>query len=457
MSEWGRVTEADLQAIHDTLFAHHPGAVDRENREFLVWLEQGLGEARSVLDRVDSQAAADAVIRRYIAGFRDPHVAISGTSNANVRRKWPGFVAGWRDRGLTVLRSTRDVMPVGAVISTIDGLSAAAWMHRTVFPFVGDPRLPASWANHGWRALFDDGNPFTPRAREVVTDIDSATRQVALVWEDYTSSPDQPARWALTTPIAGITWITAPTFELDPVPNVTIDNSARADFDAVMVRLLAEISTIRSGRAIVIDVRGNGGGNSTFGLELARTLWTRDVIEGAAPPRDVFVEWRVSSDNVAHLRGYLSPGWGTSDGRAELRRLIEGLDAAARSGQPLFRQNGDTQVRGAPAPNPITAPVFVLIDGGNGSATLDFLDLLAPLANVTRLGLPTGADSAYMDVRVVSLPRAPLKLVVPMKVYRNRPRPPGGYYSPDVPYVGLDRSRDAIAAWATKVVQETSP
>jgi hypothetical protein len=60
---------------------------------------------------------------------------------------------------------------------------------------------------------------------------------------------------------------------------------------------------MRNARAIILDTRGNGGGNSAWADRLARAIFTEAVLRRHSPPGyESGVDWRASRGNAAFWR-----------------------------------------------------------------------------------------------------------------------------------------------------------
>ena len=101
--------------------------------------------------------------------------------------------------------------------------------------------------------------------------------------------------------------------------------------------------------------------------------------------------------------------------------------------------------------------MYVFMTGRCASACLDAIDLLTQFENVTLVGMPTAADTDYLELRSETLPSERAIFGFPIKVYRNRPRPSGFYYEPDIPYPSLDLSRAAVESWLVEIIGDRSP
>ena len=70
---WMLLTQRDLQAIHDTLAANHPGPVDPQSDRYRRRLEDGLQVAKAEAARARQYSDYTRALRRYVNGFRDGH------------------------------------------------------------------------------------------------------------------------------------------------------------------------------------------------------------------------------------------------------------------------------------------------------------------------------------------------------------------------------------------------
>jgi hypothetical protein len=79
----------------------------------------------------------------------------------------------------------------------------------------------------------------------------------------------------------------------------------------------------------------------------------------------------------------------------------------------------------------------VIVPGYCASACLDALDYFKLFPNTRLIGAPSSADSTYMEVRTETLPGGLARVIVPTKLYVNRPRGNGEFYRPDIPVTAL--------------------
>lgn len=66
---------------------------------------------------------------------------------------------------------------------------------------------------------------------------------------------------------------------------------------------------------------------------------------------------------------------------------------------------------------------------------------------MTHVGLPTYADSVYMELRQIELPSGIARMGTPIKVYRNRPRGNNQPYVPTHRFAGNILDTPALETW----------
>ncbi len=98
-------------------------------------------------------------------------------------------------------------------------------------------------------------------------------------------------------------------------------------------------------------------------------------------------------------------------------------------------------------------PVFIT-DGYCASACLDFLDIGLYLPHALQLGLPTSADTLYMDIAEQPLSETKNYLFYPMKVYQNRPRKTYQVYVPNVRFMGSMADDQALQDFVWQELME---
>lgn len=465
--DWPERTAGDIQAAHQHMLANHPGPVDPEEPGFLGRAERALNRSLELAEQAESALTWKYALRSYAAQFRDGHFAIEANDQEQgPKPRWPGFVVAWRE-GKVWIHSSLDEsrFPVGAEVLACDGKTAKACIEDSLFPFHGDPRVAGSWAVETPVLMFDDGNPFVSPVKEVELRLPGGkTVREELAWEEIADVDDWYERrnQAVDGPRYPISidelpgkvwWIRLSDFQPD--------EAGQARMNKVMGRIEADIESIRTSKAIILDLRRNNGGSSYYPSELSKLLWGPEHTEWAdsqSREQATYVEWRASHDNIATMEAYIplleQQGW-TEVQMAGVHELIAGLKEAVASGRELFggpEPPEENEIEVPEVANPISAAIYVVISGRCASAALDAVDLFRRFENVTLVGATTSADTNYMELRQHELPSGNATLYCPMKVYRNRERASGIVYGPDIEYTGLDWSDRTFQPWLLSVI-----
>lgn len=453
---WQRMTREDLAFIRETLAAHHPGPVDEANPGFADWLEAGHATALSRLPEVRGFGAWQHLLRLYVEGFADEHLALE--FHVDFRwHAWAGIGLAWNGERFVVRETSDDVaVPRGALLASCDGQSAEALWQSHVAPFYARAERPAMRFRHAHRLLLANGNPLVPRPQRCRFESDGTSMVVELVWrgDPAAALPTGPAATEPRAP--GIrrigergAWLTLPSFG---------PRGAAAD---ALAATLAALADHRDADVLVVDVRGNGGGSSHWTEVFGRALYGEAYFEHH---RHAFlrrqgpmaIDYRASPANLAHFESLLPTAAQQAGEDSEAWRhftgVVAGLRDAVAGGEPFHRAEID--VRGSDTtaavgnPVPLFAGRLVLLtDHHCASACLAFADRVLALPRVVHAGQPTSADTTYMEVRGATLPSHLGALSFATKVYRGQRRPGAGDYRPALAFTGDITDTAAVEAW----------
>ena len=462
---WGATLREDAHALHEDIAANHPGPVNPEDPGFARLNDAQLATA---LERAhDARSYADYffALREYVAAFDDGHMSFGAFGATPNDFRWPGFVTDYDRRGaIRVVHRNEDApVPLGAELIGCDGLTAEQYSGATLGRMWGRWQLEAQRRTWGRFLFLDEGSRYIPQARNCTFDVNGQRRSVTLAWRPIAVEEavrlvhgGQPRPRSFDARILndGTRWYTIPSFDGDP------QSSAGQALPAMIAAMRADRAALARAPAIVLDLRGNGGGSSDWSRQIADILWDSEPREGArsAP---VHVDWRVSRANLEAIqRAFARQNVGALP--AEMRRwyetVIQGMSSALARGDQLWRHPPDE-----PEPNPagasgqqshslpLAGPVYFITDASCASACLDAVDHWRGRGAV-HVGRTTSADTLYMEIRQFRLPSGLTAVSMPMKVYRGRPR---GSNEPVVPTHVFDGDIDdtgALERWIAILV-----
>ncbi len=446
-ADWPTLAMGDLRAMHDLIRDNHPGPVDAGNPQFNAWLEAGLAEALPLAEAAHSRSDHEYALRVYANGFADGHLGVRfPPRNAAL---WPGFLTTTDARGITRVSVTAPgaLIPLGAALLGCDGEDAAALLHRRVQCPLANPAVPQrlGLASPWLMIAADDAAPPFARCR-----FDEAEREIDLRWQPISSAALQQriteAQGILRPPlglreVAGVWFVSLPSFQWT--------GADLARMQAFLADLNQHAAQLHEVRHVVIDLRGNDGGDSLWGEAVASALWGRDHVSAVEDSLDGSVEWRVSERNATAVQSDAAAirAEGQAEAAEEFSAIAAKIAALSGTGTALLPAPEPVGPAPEPFPSPFQNPVYVLTEPHCASACLDFMDLLRRLPGVVQVGLPTSADTTYLELASAPLPSGQATLAYAMKVYRNRARRNNEWHDPAIPWPGGAMTDEAVAAW----------
>jgi hypothetical protein len=375
----------------------------------------------------------------------DGHARVQASYSGHGDLLWPGFRTVWRGDALRVVGPVEAGPRLGSALVGCDGKDARTVIAEDAFWFGYRPAEAGQWWEFAPFAFERSKSPYAKLPQQCrFREPDGRVAIYRLQWRPV---PDDLLRaWmkeaserdpiGLTEPKHGIYLISLPTFSPDA--------QGRLSYDRLFHDIEQNIANIVAARAIVVDLRHNGGGSSSWGEQVANKLWGEAAVKAKLSHyfRNTQVWWLADAPNVEHFRQFATEfrTQGRSKDAAELDDVARHLSTALNEGKRFYVEDfgasfgtgkGDAEPRQLP-------PVYVITDGGCASACLDALDVFTQFRSVKLVGAPTSADSTYLDIRFQPLPSDRGVVILPTKIWVRRPRGAGEVYRPDIPVNDLD-------------------
>jgi hypothetical protein len=438
--DWEANARSDISAAFVQYRTNHPGWDDPANPGFRKQLEAARDAGLAKAAGADSREDYAAALAAFNAELSDGHarLLVEWPKDADgPKALWPGFVAAWRGQQAIVHSAAPGSgWVVGSVFAACDGRPFAEFARERIAQMGGRPSQDGQW----WARMptvFSATATDLPAHRCTVVEPDGRAVERTLAWAPPPPGIDALRRAAgegdtlpigLTQPAPGIAWIALPSF--------SPDDEGKAAYDQLFADLKANRRQLATARAVVIDLRANQGGSSLWSREVAQRLWGEAAVTARMESffSNVSIWWRATPDNLAYLAELVPLLADRPETAAFVRKAHEGMAAAITRGQTYWVEPEDEE-RANPPPSPATAfetPVYVITPGQCASACLDAVDTFTRFPHVTLIGAPTSADSTYLEVRRAALPSGQGEIVIPLKVWRGRPRPSGFVYQPRI-------------------------
>lgn len=448
--DWAAAAQGDIDWIYAALRDNHPGPPDPESRRFAAWLEEGRSIALSNAKLANSRADYWRTVGGYTNGFRDGHISFEVSDSTF---QWPGLLSqrGADGKMRVTINSGAPKVSLGAQLIGCDGSEADTLLQRLVDPFRWNADIPHERdAASVFLFLPVANDPLRPRVCQFAVQgrvVSHALRWKVVSRERMASLLNRSSgnvRPALgLRQLGGVWFVSVPTFDFH--------GDGASAMKALLKKLQVQATRLHAAHWVVLDVRGNTGGNSAWGSDVAKALFGHTAVDRIEEQFDSTVDWRASTQNAASLRYWASVAQKNGqeeDSRARLE-LAKALEQAVQEGRTYLRRNGSGKVVATvpPVPSPFKSQVFLLTDNACASACLDFVDIARRLPGVLHVGLPTSADAVYIDNTSGELPSGQGQVSYSMKVYRHRVRANNEWYEPSVRWPGGPMKDKAVADW----------
>ncbi len=458
----------ELNFIHKTLAENNSdynGSDQLKSQSELVFNEERGRKCESELDYVRS-------IKRYLASFHDPHITSLWTApdqmhaaviEISTGAKIPKFQATlhFTATGLYLQRyddryfvrgvdekTLKSNLPirVGDELLDCESQAPATILANQILPFVSvsakeaalyrlTPMIFSRWDKN-------TGAQISCRFRT-----NGESRTVSMNWvavaDDYISKTFQPAPEKIyeIEKITGGHWVKLKSL-----------GGYNAKITDQLKKFVEEATSLRADRLIVVDLRGNGGGSSSWGTDWIEKLWgyhtdfDKGIHESVWISGGNRIHFQRLYDNIKSQGGIES-----NSAKANWSDLL----AAHKSGKTgtFGELHGLSEPESKKKRSAFRGRVIVLTDFNVFSSGETFLEQLKLMPNVKQAGIPTNASTYFSDVRFVTTPLG-LPFDFPTKMDSGDPlgRKSGQSLTPDWPLsyngeeeiIGKDSLRKAL-------------
>lgn len=452
--DWAAATRIDVEAAYALLNDNHPGALPQINdADFRRRLEDGRTLALERAARVTDAGGHRAVLDGFAGGMGDRHIAFQPTGPASWT--WAGVVfrkAGgeWRVSSHELEAGEADL--TDARLIDCDGVAADDVARGWLDGFQLDWTVEAQRERRGALLLLDNGNPFLNPPAACRFETAAGPIERAMRWREITAHTLQPmlnaayrgrrAGMGLRSFVGG-----------DWIALQTLGDGARAVVDSVR----ADAVRLRASPVVVLDMRGNSGGSSMLGRQIAEALMGRAFVAARTSGGACGSVWRASDGNLAALQTWraMAEERGPEFSRW-LANSIAGVARANAAGQAT-----DVPVTDCPRPRaprgagqaPLMQGRLVLItDESCFSSCLMVADEFRRLGAL-HLGHATDRGARFMEVRAEPLPSGLGAFTTMQKMALGEMAT--GPFLPDIIHEGPMHDDAALEAWVTAVL--TSP
>lgn len=447
---WPALTRVDVEAAYRILDEDHPGAsLEAGDAAFRATLEEARRVALNRADEVRSFEGYNATLAGFVNAIGDRHVGALPLYRSDTRN-WAGLITTMQGGQFVVMSGAQpeESSLVGARVASCDNVPIETFAREKLGGFRAVWSIEAQRLQAAPFLLIDDGNPFVLRPRSCVFELNGVTRDVVLQWRPIQRSELSPmTRRALNQgqagygvrDFAGGVWIALEGLE-DPAE--TVVEAVRRDGER-----------LRRARNVVLDLRGNHGGNDIYGRYIAEVLFGAERVAAVlgnleSNDTDCASPWRASARNEARLRELRA----TITDAATLRIIDDALSGIERArlqgrdfGGPTSCPAGQLADASSPPAQAATGRIVVLTDNVCFSSCLSVTDQFRRLGAL-HAGQTTNANTHYSEVRVDTLPSG-LSIFSTLQAIMSAAPLQFGPFEPSLRYDGDMADTAALEAW----------
>jgi len=391
------------------------------------------------------------VLNGLAGGMGDRHIAFQPAGPA--LWSWAGVV--FRKSGDEWRVSAHQPEPgesdlIEAVLNDCDGVAAGTVARAWLDGFQLDWSVEAQRERRGTLLLLDNGNPFLDRPAKYRFETAGGTVERPMRWREISQQALQPLQNAAyrgrpagmgMRSFAGGEWIAL--------------QSLGDGASAVVDRVRADAARLRASPIVVLDMRGNGGGTSMLGRQIAEALMGRAFVRARTAGNGTCgAVWRASAGNLVALRGWRALA---DERRPEFSSWLESsiarIERAYSAGQSTDGRVVDCAPRRAPqgaGPASLMHGRLVLLtDESCFSSCLMVTDDFRRLGAL-HLGHATDRATRYMEVRAMPLPSGLGAFTTLQKMALGEMAT--GPFLPDIVHEGPMYDDAALEAWVMAAV-----
>lgn len=442
---WRQLTVADVEFAHRLLAENHPGAAaEVGDTAFVRMLADGRTAALEQATRVRDWNGYVAVMNGLAYAMADKHIWMNPAQQSKAFR-WAGAVTSLRGGNWVITGGDSTggfATPIGATLVSCDGIAIADLARQRL----GSTR--AVWSVEAQQIaaapllLVDDGNPFVPLPQACIVRHGGREDSWTLSWRPV-------SRTALGPLLAPAAPLGAPGFGVRQVGDDTwiAMQSLNTNAAAVVDTVRAMGAALRAAPTIVLDLRGNGGGNSQYGNALAGLIWGEPYVQAVSRllgggGESCTTVFRASPANLEAWSAFVDRlrAQGNEQGVASFGPAVEQMREAIAAGRamsgpvcPPSERPASLATGERPAVPAATAAlseyagrVVLITDHACFSSCLLLTELFRALGAV-HVGEATDANTHYMEVREAALPSGLGKFSTLQKVALGVPRAIGPY------------------------------
>jgi hypothetical protein len=463
-STWSLLTSQALTDIHDELANNHPGAIDSQNPQFKIWLEEGYKTGLLYSKQISNFSGLKTELLKYINGFQDGHIFLNfKIDEKNV--SWAGIIlrSSTQAPKIQYIDHTFSYtgLKTGDELIACDGKSPEEIFRTNILPVKGIKGLNASYRKLVPFLFVDDASVGSKSFQICIFSNHGIQKQIKIQYKNqsrYLVSEKLNEESGPVNHSFGINKINSSTAWISfPSLGASDEKGLKK-----LKQTIAGAKKLRNFKSIVIDLRGNSGGNSQWGDDLLASIYSSEFFTPMKTklPEDSSIEYRVSKDNleyVGKMLAFLKSQVGTESEITTTMNSVQMRMTKALLDKQNFLKESDklsNDISKQALPPQFAGQLIVLTDYKCFSSCLLFMDeVLSLIPNAIHVGLETDADTAYMEIKPSIIANGVAELMHPIKVKRDQIRQNNQPYFPKYKFDGDIYDDKAVQNWVLSLIK----
>lgn len=312
------------------------------------------------------------VMEQFSALLKDGHTSIGYPDGLNMKAMVSPLIglveASHQAIVSSVAKSLEDKIPLGSRILAVDGIPLETHLQESVFPFISVSSPHVLWSEGVKYALL--GKPDS--SVKILVETPSGTQTTLSLKRNSHKLWNSPFSY-LSLPSAK-----SRLFDYQALPNniAYVALNSFAD-EKIIDEFNQAYPAIQKAKALIIDLRFNGGGNESIGAEILSNFTNKDLLTAATRTRQHVATYKALG------KFQLDQGMGLAE--TDYRKFAEG--------NAWITLDPSTNILQASKKNTMIVPTIVLTSRYTGSAAEDFLIYASQLPQFKTLGENTNGST----------------------------------------------------------------
>ena len=455
-AHWTSIAVEDVEGAYRLLHDNHPGAApELHDLAFQARLTTAHALALSRARTVTAYQGYIATLAGFATDMDDKHIWSRPSFVVNLPL-WTGVIVSKQgDAWVVTDTDPQHAALMSATLNGCDGVDVQTLARKNLGGFHADWSVGAQQFQSAPWLLVDEANPFITRPTTCTFEQKGARQEVKLDWTRIKREALLPrlkkaggagAAGFGVRQVGGGYWIALQDLDSDQA-------------GAVVKEVEAQKDAMRAAPFVVFDLRGNGGGSSEVGRQVANALMGQAAVDGRLGPVSGSScgddgAWRASDGNIKNLEFLLQ--YVRLQGGAEAEKILGETLAQAKAARAAgrafsssiacLRSEAQPLLRTQPA-SLMKGRLILLTDNLCFSSCLVVTDDFRHLG-AFHVGQTTDAATHFTEVREEYLPSGESMFSTLQSVNPNGP-PQEGPYAPSLTYNGDIAATPAVQAWVT--------